>query len=414
MSNAVALPPAQVNWPAEGVTRVPYSIYSDPAVYEREQAAVFRGRTWHYLCLEAEVANPNDWRTARIGDAPVIVARAPDGSLNGFENRCAHRGALICLKPCGNSTRLTCAYHSWSYDLKGNLVGVAFKTGVDGKGGMADDFDQRQHGLRRIRVESFRGLVFGTYAQDMPDVESWLGPQIAAHMARILSKPIKPLGRFTQVLPCNWKLYSENLRDPYHASLLHVFFTTFKLNRLTQPGGIVVDESGGHHISFSRHSNRSSEEYDAQNIRSSKNDFHLADPSMLVGRDEVGDGIGTQILALYPTFCLQQTRNSLAIRHFNPNGIGETELHWVYFGYEDDDDDTTTMRLKQGNLIGPAGYVSLEDGAIGGFVQRAIGGAQDDASVVKMGGHTAESSDSRVTETGIRGFYNLYREQMAL
>ena len=33
------------------------------------------------------------------------------------------------------------------------------------------------------------------------------------------------------------------------------------------------------------------------------------------------------------------------------------------------------MRLKQGNLAGPAGFVSMEDGAVGGFVQRGIAAA---------------------------------------
>ena len=30
----------------------------------------------------------------------------------------------------------------------------------------------------------------------------------------------------------------ENVKDTYHASLLHTFFTTFRLNRLSQKGGV--------------------------------------------------------------------------------------------------------------------------------------------------------------------------------
>ena len=32
----------------------------------------------------------------------------------------------------------------------------------------------------------------------------------------------------------------------------------------------------------------------------------------------------------------------------------------------------TERRLRQANLIGPAGYISMEDGAAPGFVQRAV------------------------------------------
>jgi anthranilate 1,2-dioxygenase large subunit/terephthalate 1,2-dioxygenase oxygenase component alpha subunit len=50
----------------------------------------------------------------------------------------------------------------------------------------------------------------------------------------VLCKPVKVISRFRQQLPNNWKLYVENVKDTYHASLLRVFFTTFRLNRLLQ------------------------------------------------------------------------------------------------------------------------------------------------------------------------------------
>ena len=48
-------------WPAEGPSRAPYWVFTDPAVYEREQANIFRGRVWHYLGLEAEVPEPGSY-----------------------------------------------------------------------------------------------------------------------------------------------------------------------------------------------------------------------------------------------------------------------------------------------------------------------------------------------------------------
>ena len=60
------------------------------------------------------------------------------------------------------------------------------------------------------------------------------------------------MGYTSQILPSNWKLYAENVKDPYHASLLHLFFTTFRLNRLSAEGGIIINESGAHHVSYSK------------------------------------------------------------------------------------------------------------------------------------------------------------------
>ncbi|MEA2792011.1 MAG: anthranilate 1,2-dioxygenase large subunit, partial [Acetobacteraceae bacterium] len=40
-------------WPP-GLTRVPYWVYRDPEVARDEQARVFEGPGWHYLCLEID------------------------------------------------------------------------------------------------------------------------------------------------------------------------------------------------------------------------------------------------------------------------------------------------------------------------------------------------------------------------
>src|SRR5215471_16394713 len=88
-------------WPAEGLTRVPYWVYSDRDLYQDEMAHIFRGRTWHFLCLEAELPRPNTFRTSHVGDMSVVVTRDQDGHIRAFENRCAHRGSLICLNERG-------------------------------------------------------------------------------------------------------------------------------------------------------------------------------------------------------------------------------------------------------------------------------------------------------------------------
>lgn len=62
--------------------------------------------------------------------------------------------------------------------------------------------------------------------------------------------------------------------------------------------------------------------------------------------------------------------------------------------------------------MGPAGYISMEDGCVGGFVQRGIAGAASQSAVLEMGGSLAESSESRVTEASVRGFWKAYRAAM--
>ena len=235
-------PPSQ--WP-EGLTRVPYWAFQREDVYAQEQTRIFQGPSWSFLCLESDVANPGDWRSTFVGDAPVVVTRNASGEIHAFENRCAHRGSLICLDDKGKAAKgFSCVYHAWSYNLEGDLTGVAFAKGVKGKGGMSPDFKISEHGPRKLRVETISGLVYGTFAAGAPSLPDYLGEEIATRIARVFRdrKPVV-LGRFTQALPNNWKLYIENVKDSYHASILHLFFTTFELNRLSQKGAIIVDES---------------------------------------------------------------------------------------------------------------------------------------------------------------------------
>jgi anthranilate 1,2-dioxygenase large subunit len=402
-------------WPREGLIRVPYPVYSRADVYAEERQRIFMGPVWNYLCLEAELPEPGDYRSSFVGDVPVIVARDLDGGLNAFENRCAHRGALLCAKRGGHGREISCVYHNWTYDLQGRLTGVTFERGIGRKGGMPPEFKREAHNLRRLRVERFSGLVFGSFSEAAPPLERYLGPEIAARIARVMPKPVRILGYNSQILPNNWKIYVENNKDSYHASLLHAFFTTFRMNRLSQQGGIIVDESGGHHVSYSmRATDRPSAEYDGAQLRAKREDYRLADPSIIEGVDEFGDGITLQILTVFPAFVVQQIQNSLAVRQILPRGVAETELLWTYLGYEDDDEAMLLRRQKQSNLVGPGGYISMEDGAVGGFIQRALPGAEDDASIVRMGGDGVGSQDTRATETAVRGFWQVYRGLMGV
>jgi len=401
-----------ISWPSSSVTAVPFRLYSDRDQYAREQDRIFKGPVWNYLCLTVELPHAGDFIVTHVGETPVVVTRSETGELHAFVNRCAHRGSLLCLKRKGNTNGITCVYHGWSYDLAGNLTGVAFERGVKRQGGMPAEFKRSEHSLRKLRVAEFCGLVFGSFDENVPDIESYLGSEIATAIRRVLKAPVRVLGRTTQVLPSNWKLYFENVKDSYHASILHLFFTTFEINRLTQRGGIIVDESGGHHISYSMVDRTvDNSDYWQQALRSSA-DYRLEEPAIVEGVDEFGDGVMMQILTVFPGFVLQQHLNSIAVRHLQPRGIDRSELVWTILGFESDDAAMTERRLKQANLVGPAGYISMEDGAVPGFVQRALRGVEEDAGVLMMGGSDVHSQPFRATEASVRGFWKRYRELM--
>jgi anthranilate 1,2-dioxygenase large subunit len=405
-------------WPIEGHSRVPYRVFADPDIYRAELDHIFLGASWQYLALADELPEPGDYRTTFLGETPVIVTRGEDGEIHAMVNRCAHRGNLVCLKARGHTKDgLTCVYHAWRYDLAGNLTSVAFRRGVAGMGGMSESFRLEEHGLKNLRVDQFAGLVFGTLSPDAPPLADYIGNLIGSRIGRVMRGKPKILGTTSQILHNNWKLYIENVKDTYHASLLHSFFTTFRVSRLTNTGGVAIAESGAHHASYTYGGkgaeNAASDEAYA-GIHSLHEDYRLQDPRFLDSVDEIGDGITLQILSVFPNFVLQQIHNSIALRLVLPKGPEETELQWIFIGFEDDDASMTERRLQQANLVGPAGYVSMEDGAVGGFIQRAIAGVGDECSVIEMGGVEHASQETRATEASVRGFWQAYRQTMGL
>jgi anthranilate 1,2-dioxygenase large subunit len=399
-----------VAWPSNGLSEVPFRLYTDPEQYRLEQERIFKGEAWSYLCLANEIPQAGDWVATTVGEVAIIVARDGDGAINAFVNRCAHRGNLLCLQDHGHGREITCIYHGWSYDLAGNLTAVAFEHGVKHQGGMAPEFRKDDHHLQRLRVAELSGLVFGTFSDRTPDLLTYLGPVVAGGVRRVLDgRTPRIIGRSTQVLPNNWKLYFENVKDTYHASILHSFLTTFRINRLSMPGGINIAENGGTHFSFAKLDYAAEDaDYQAAKLRADS-DLRLADNSVVESVDEYGDQISVQILTIFPGMVLQQVRNTIAVRVIRPRGVDRTELDWIHLGFAEDDAAMAERRLRQGNLIGAAGYIALEDGCVGGFVQRALAYNDTGSGIVMMGGHEAQSQEFRASEAAIRGFWKQYR-----
>jgi phenylpropionate dioxygenase-like ring-hydroxylating dioxygenase large terminal subunit len=408
-----------VRWPVEGVRRIPFEVYSSQDVFDQEQRDIFRGPIWHFLGLEVQVPEPGCYVLAQMGEVPIIVVRHEDGSIGALVNRCSHKGTPLAFVPSGKVANFMCIYHNWCFDLEGKMLSAAFERGVKGKGGMASTFRKEDNGLQRVRVHTVCGLIFGTLNAATPSFEDYLGADLIANIHRVCGRPLRLLGKYSQSLPSNWKLYIENVKDPYHASILHAFNGVMKQDRLTMEGGITMGARGWSHISYSKMTtDLGGEIYETAQMRNAElaaYGFGLRDKSMTDVWDDFGDSVSMTIQTIFPNFVLQQLRNCLAVRTIVPVGTHESELRWIAFGYQDDDERKTNGRLKQANMMGPAGLIAMEDGMIGSLVQKGIAGSLDRAAVVEMGGHGIEPiPGSRVSEGSVRGFWTGYRALMGL
>ncbi|HZR80770.1 MAG TPA: aromatic ring-hydroxylating dioxygenase subunit alpha [Candidatus Binatia bacterium] len=401
-------------WPSRDESRVPLALYGDPAIYAREQERIFGGPFWSYVGLAAEVPEPGSWTVSAIGERPVISTRDADGALHVLENRCAHRGLALCHRAVGRATEIVCPYHQWTYDLAGRLIGVPFLRGVRGRGGMPPDFRREDHGLRRLAVHERHGAVFASFDHDVPDFESYLGPEMLPYFDRVFDgRPLRVLGTMRQSVRGNWKLMFENIKDPYHASLLHVFLVTFGLFRADQPSAVVLDQTGRHACLVSRRGEQRANEA-TSGMRSFQGDLRLADAALLDPVREFPGDATVVMQTVWPNLIVQQQSNTLATRRLVTRGPHAFELHWTFFGYADDDEAMTLRRLRQANLMGPAGLVSIDDSEMMELSQRGAAAYPGRSAVLELGGRDAASADHMVTEAAVRGFYRYYRAVMEL
>ncbi|MCO4893020.1 aromatic ring-hydroxylating dioxygenase subunit alpha [Cupriavidus sp. WGtm5] len=407
----------ECRWPEDGLHYIPDWVYTSQAVHDLELQKIFRGRSWNYVALEAEIPHAGDFKRSYVGATPVVVSRAEDGSINVFENRCAHRGAEFCRHSQGNAKEFVCPYHQWSYDLKGNLQGVPFKRGVNRAGGMPKDFRNEDHGLVKLHVATRNGVIFASYAPDMESLEDYMTPEILKDFDVVFNgKPLKVLGYYKNELPCNWKMYHENLKDPYHATLLHSFLVVFGLLVAGNESAMIADPVHGRHGTMA--SAKKEDKYAAvsdenkKEMRSYHEGMRLEDERFLEYVREFDSPWSVTMQTIWPNLIVQREMNTLGVRQIVPNGPDSMLMLWTMFGYEDDTEEMTQHRLRQGNLMGPAGFLGLEDNEAMKFVQEGVRRSSSDLNVLKLDAQQIGTSSSLISESAIRAMYQYYRGVM--
>ncbi len=192
---------------------LPPEAYYDRAWFDRELDVLFTPR-WALVADLAEVAEPGDYVTATVGQAPLVVIRGEDGSLAAFHNLCRHRGVVL-LEGAGKLTRtINCLYHDWRYELDGSLAVVPQRRE------QFPDLDPRHWGLLPASVAVWEGMVFAhpdASAGPLADMLAGLPEQLGSHRPGLLSEVVSDRIEAR----CNWKLFVENHIDVYHLWYLH-------------------------------------------------------------------------------------------------------------------------------------------------------------------------------------------------
>lgn len=183
----------------------------------------------------SELPRPGTYCTKTVMGRSILLTRAADSVVRAFENVCLHRQSRI-TDGCGAARRLACPYHSWSYDLTGNLAGVPGNEG----------FPETLSGTARLTelpAAECAGFLWISLDHDATlDIPAFLGP-LAEELDSWGVGRWSPLGEKVLDCPINWKLAIDTFAENYHFATVHK--TTFAT--IARSNCTVFDSFGPHH-----------------------------------------------------------------------------------------------------------------------------------------------------------------------
>jgi len=193
---------------------LPGWLYHDEEFFAYEADHVFRP-SWQVVCHVNDIPKAGDYHTFDFLGESILALRGDDGNVRAFHNVCRHRATRLVDGPAGRcGLRLTCRYHAWSYDLRGNLAGVPFRDTFVG-------LDPAGHGLKPVELEVYHGFIFVRLAGTGPSVAQMMSPY-EAEIAAYRMEDMVPLGRVTlRPRNVNWKTIADNYSDSLHINVAH-------------------------------------------------------------------------------------------------------------------------------------------------------------------------------------------------
>jgi len=399
------------------------SLYTDAEIFATEVEKIFQS-TWVWVCHASDLPGPNTFKASWVGTQPVIVTRDKAGAVHVLLNRCRHRSASVCEKKKGKASVFVCPYHGWSYEPSGALRKVPFADGYPG------EFDKSQYGLISLRTESYNGMIFATFKDDIMPLEEYLGPArkwIDLFMKQGAGFGVTTLGEHKFRFPGNWKIQLENTTDAYHFPIVHKTFLdsldteTENLMDVVGSGGWVEDLGNGHSVMvmipdlIDLEDNLDApiperfEELAKELAAEGRTDAEVRRIVRAVG----GTGFN---LNMFPNIACSMA----FFRVLRPISVNETEIQHVALGMKDGPAPANRMRLRlHEHFQGPMGFGTPDDAEGWERVQRGARAGENVYIMLNRGaaapegraepGHNAGDASS---EVGMRAAYQMWKRMM--
>ena len=205
--------------------------YTDEKYLEVERHAIFQ-KTWQWACHEEKLREAGDYYVTDIADQSILLLRNTAGKLRAFYNVCQHRAHEL-LQGEGKTKMIVCPYHSWCYDLDGELRAARHTEHIE-------EFNQGEICLNQVQVEEFCGFIYvnlDPYANPLADQSGDLSKEISEFAPDV--NDLTFARRLTFDIKSNWKNIVDNFLECYHCPIAHKDFCSllqFETYKVTTHG----------------------------------------------------------------------------------------------------------------------------------------------------------------------------------
>jgi len=233
--------------PIEVASGLPNEAYTTAEFLELERDQVL-GKSWAGLGFLDDLPRKSYAKPIDFMGLPLLVLRNSKDQIKVFHNVCSHRGMRLVNEETEIQGSLRCPYHSWSYNLDGELKATPHLGGVGQH--KVEGFHHCDHGLKPVRSHVWMGVIFINLSGDAPEFDEYIEPLAKRWNAFLgnngLDNVRSPLddGKGLRIeVRSNWKLPVENYCESYHLPWIHPDLNRY--SRLEDHYHIMIGENFG-------------------------------------------------------------------------------------------------------------------------------------------------------------------------
>jgi phenylpropionate dioxygenase-like ring-hydroxylating dioxygenase large terminal subunit len=190
---------------------LPPAAYLSEELHTLELEQIFR-HEWLCVGREEYIPNTGDYYSFDLLGDSLLVIRGDDGEVRALSNICRHRYMPL-TEGKGNTRRVICPYHAWSYSTDGQLVAAPYMAG-------SKRFDMATCRLPQYRLESWAGFLFVNFDSEAASLASRMRT-LDTHIGNYRVPGQLEIMHYESVWAGNWKLSAENSMEYYHHVGLH-------------------------------------------------------------------------------------------------------------------------------------------------------------------------------------------------